>query len=304
METKLKFDLATVALDDAYRAFWQSRKAKNVSKATMVFYHATVARFLSWAKEHGACTPDEITTQVVDDYLSSLQDRRVADGTLHAHARAIRTLLIFMHENELMLKAIKVNMPKIGDVEHQVLSAEEINSILDACLVPRDQAIVSFMLDTGARRQEVANLRWEDIDLEHGSVHIIRGKGRKSRWVGISPVTIRYLVIYRNKSRAANLSPEYPVFITDEGDQMSGETLRLLFDRLSKRAGFHVKPHALRHTYATNANADGMSLHDIQLTMGHAESTTTERYIKTLPSQIVERQIEHSLMMKIHRKKR
>jgi site-specific recombinase XerD len=304
METKVKFDLATVALDDSFQAFWQSRRAKNVSQATLNFYQATVSPFFSWLKENGVCNPGEITTQWVDNYLSSVRDRNVSDNTLNAHARAVRTVLIFLLENEFIQKRVKVQMPKIGDVTHQTLSTEEIQTVLEVCLNPRDQAIISFMLDTGARRQEVANLIWEDVNMGTGSVHIIRGKGRKSRWVGISPVTIKYLVAYR-RARNANLSPESQVFLTDDNKPMNGETLRQIFERISRRAGFHIHPHALRHTYATNANADGMSLHDIQLTMGHAESTTTERYIQTLPSQIVERQIEHSLMMKIgHRKKR
>jgi site-specific recombinase XerD len=295
-----KIDLATIALDDAYTDFWQSRKAKNVSKATLAFYDTTAARFISWIKEQGLNSPEQVSSREVTGYLAALRDTGAADNTLNAHARAIKTLLIHWHENGFIPARIRFAMPKMGEVVHQTLSGDQLVALLTACFAARDRAIIAFMVDTGARRQEVVNLNWEDVDLKSGAVHIVRGKGRKNRWVGISPVTIKTIIKYR-KERNPDMQPERPVFVSRDGSRLSGQAILLMFRRLSKRVGFPVHPHALRHTYATNANSSGMSIYKIQQTMGHADIKTTERYIKSLPSEIIQAQIDVSSMMKLSR---
>ncbi len=191
--------------------------------------------------------------------------------------------MIFWYEGKFSPERVRFPMPKIGDVDHKVLSYEELSELLSVCPTARDRAIVSFMVDTGARHQEVANLIWEDVDLKSRAVHIVR---------------LRYIINYR-KERKPDLDAGSPVFVSRNGSCMTGKAILELFRRLSGLVGFHIHPHVLRHTYATNANASGMSLFDIQQTMGHAEATTTERYIKSLPTHIIETQIEHSLMMKL-----
>ncbi len=302
-KTQTKVDLATIALDDAYTAFWQSRKAKNVSQATLTFYASTAGKFFSWLKNNGIYGPDEVTSREVTGYLSALRDTRASDNTINAHARAIRTLMIYWHDNEFSPARVRFAMPKVGDVLHQTLSFDELSALLSACPTARDRAIISFMVDTGARRQETANLNWEDVDLKSGTVHIIRGKGRKNRWVGISPITIRNIISYR-RERKPDLDPKSPVFIARNCDRLTGQAILLMFRRLSNLVGFRVHPHALRHTYATHANASGMSLYQIQQTMGHSEAKTTERYIKSLPSQIVDAQIAVSPMMRLSRRRK
>jgi site-specific recombinase XerD len=306
MDTKTQtkaLDLATIDLDDAYTAFWQSRKAKNVTRATLTFYDATAAKFLGWLKNNGVSGPEQVSAREVNGYLSALRDTNASDNTINAHARAIRTMLIYWHENGFSLVRVRFDMPKVGDVVHQTLTFDELSAMLTACPTARDRAIISFMVDTGARRQETANLNWEDVDLKTGTVHIIRGKGRKSRWVGVSPITVRNIINYR-RERHPDLDPKSPVFVARNGSRLTGQAILLMFRRLSNLVGFRVHPHALRHTYATHANTSGMSLYQIQQTMGHSDTKTTERYIKSLPSQIVEAQIAVSPMMRLSRRRK
>lgn len=303
-KTGLKFDFATIALDDAYTAFWHRCNAKNVSQKTLALYEFTAGKFITWLKENGINAPELVTARHVTGYLSALRDlNKASDNTLHAHARAIRTMLIYWNESGYAPTRIKFDMPRVGDVNHQVLSFDELGKLIKAAINPRDKAIVALMVDTGARRQEVCNLNWENIDLKTGAVHIIRGKGRKNRWVGISPETIKYILQYR-RAKKLDVSPENPVFLSRSGERIAGSAILQLFRRLSKRAGFPVHPHALRHTYATNANTEGLSIYDIQKTMGHADTKTTDRYIKSLPSKIVEKQVAVSPMMKLSKRRK
>jgi integrase/recombinase XerD len=296
-------NISTIAIDDAYNAFEQRCKAKNVSHRTLEFYEGTAGRFIEWLKCSGVNAPELVTERHVTGYIAGLRDSGVSDNTINAHARAIRTMLIYWHEQDFTISRIKFEMPKTVDTLHRVLTIDELDTILKAAQTPRDRAIIAFMVDSGARRQEICNLNWENIDMKTGAVQIIRGKGRKNRWVGISPITIKHLISYRRTG--IDVSPECPVFSSSrDGQRMSGQSVLLMFRRIAKIVGFSFHPHALRHTYATNARMEGMDIYEIQQTMGHADIRTTENYIKSLPSKIVERQVSVSPMMKLSKRRK
>src|SRR5437773_4030910 len=92
---KQKWTLASVALTDAYTDFILSRQAMNCTPATLSFYRYTAGAFLSWAELQGVTNPEEVTARHVRQYLAQLIANNRKDTTLHAHARAIRTILRF-----------------------------------------------------------------------------------------------------------------------------------------------------------------------------------------------------------------
>lgn len=310
METKTQFDFSTIALDEAYTAFWNRCRGMNVSEKTLTIYNFTAGAFIAWLRDNGVRFPEEVTERHVSAYLASVRERKTKTGrmislnTVHAHARAVRTLLIYWHEQGYTPNRIKFSMPKLCDTEKNILSQEQLGKILDSAPTARDKAIIAFMADTGARRQEVCNLNWEHIDLKTGAVFIHRGKGNKNRWVGIHPDTRNYLIAYRRKTNGLDLSPDAPVFVSSRsGSRITGQAILLMLRRLSKIVGFHVHPHMLRHTYATAANDAGLSIYDIAQTMGHSDVKTTQRYINSLPSRIIERQIAVSPIARLKRRR-
>src|SRR5690349_16632947 len=92
-QKKLQWNLASVALTDAYTDFILSRQAMNCTPATLSFYRYTAGAFLYWAEGKGITGPGEITARHVRQYLAQLITNNRKDTTLHANARAIRTLL-------------------------------------------------------------------------------------------------------------------------------------------------------------------------------------------------------------------
>jgi integrase len=182
-------------------------------------------------------------------------------------------------------------MPKIVETRQPVYSIQEIQKILLACKNKRDRAFVMLMVDSGVRLKEVLALNWEDINIKNGLVRINNGKGRKFRTVVVGIETRRALVKYRAE---INSSDSKPVFQTIHGTRFTESGLRSWMNRLSKNAGVHITPHALRRSFATISVKAGMDLFRLQALMGHSSLEMTKEYVRNLDEDLIEAHQKHS----------
>jgi integrase/recombinase XerD len=156
-------------------------------------------RFCKWLETQGVTRPDEVTARYVRAYLAELAPK-LADTTLHGHARAVKTLLIFWNEEGYLPQRVKFDMPKIADKKLLVLDAQELKKVISSCKKVRDKALVMILADTGVRRAELLALTWDDLDMSTGAVKVLRGKGGKYRVVFCGAKTRRILLKYRRES--------------------------------------------------------------------------------------------------------
>jgi len=284
-ETKQKWALASYALSDAYTDFILSRQAMLCSPRTVSWYSFTLGKVLNWLLENGVTTPDEIQARHIRAYLSEMAVRGMSDSYINNHARAIRTLLRFLHGEKYIPEAVTFQMPTIAEKRLPVLSGEEVKQLVSACWTARDKALILLMVDTGLRRAEVCALNWEDVDISSGLVRVVRGKGGKARSVVVGVTTRRSLLAYR---RQLNPETDQPLFQTQQGSRLTGNGLRSLLLRLGERAGIEVSPHALRRTFATMSLRAGMNLLHLQGLLGHSTIEMTRRYVQMLDDDLLE----------------
>ena len=139
----------------------------------------------------------------------------------------------------------------------------------------RYRAILVTAYATGLRVAEVTQLQLADIDSRRMTVRVQQGKGRKDRYVMLSPKLLtllrEYWTVYRP---VAWLFP-------GRGDRpISASTVRsvcrlaCLASGLTKR----VTPHTLRHSFATHLLESGVDLRRIQILLGHRSPTSTALY--------------------------
>jgi site-specific recombinase XerD len=188
----------------------------------------------------------------------------------------MRALARWLHEEGHITDLPKVPVNKLPQVFFPILSDAELDTIfatkqltLATEIGTRNRAMIAFMLDTGVRRAEVANLELENLDTQEGQARII-GKGRKERLVFFAPSTTELLKRW----------------LTIRGDEpgslfwLSFEGVKMVFNRIRKEAGLKVfHPHQLRHTTATNLLSAGADTHSVRRMLGHASVITTERYL-------------------------
>lgn len=283
-----RWQLASLSLTDAYTDFILSRQAMNSTPATLSFYRYTAGVFLSWVENQGVTEPAEITPRYVRQYLAELVASGKKDTTVHDHARAIRTLLKFWH-NEGYIQPVKFEMPRLEKKRLPVLTADQVRQIVQACAV-RDKALVLLMVDSGLRRAEVCALNWDDIDFTSGLVRVRLGKGRKDRSAVIGAKTRRALLAYRRTLQEAKGA----VFQTDEGNRFTGSGLLAIFRRLKKKTGIQVSPHALRRTFVILSLRAGMDPLHLQRLGGWASLDLVQHYAQLEDIDLVAAHKDHS----------
>jgi site-specific recombinase XerD len=286
IEQKQEWALASYALRDAFTDFIMSRQAMLCSPGTISWYSFTLGKVIKWLSENGVTAPEEITARHVRAYLSDMAGRGMSDSYINNHARAIRTLVKFLHSEKYIGEPISFQMPSIAEKRLLCLSSDDIRKLLDACLKPRDKALLLLMVDTGLRRAEVCDLNWSDIEPSSGLVRVKKGKGGKARSVVVGATTRRALLAYRRK---INPSDSQPLFQAGEGEgRITPIGLRSILLRIGKRAGVKVTPHALRRTFATLSLRAGMNLLHLQGLLGHSTMEMTRRYVQMIDDDLLE----------------
>jgi site-specific recombinase XerD len=121
-EVSQRWLLASYVLADTWTDFILSRQATRSAPATIAWYQFTAGMFLKWAEGQGVTEPDQIDARLVRSYIAELAERGKADKTMHAHARAIRTLLRFWAAEGYIPEAPRFAMPKLDNKRMLMLS--------------------------------------------------------------------------------------------------------------------------------------------------------------------------------------
>ena len=131
--------------------------------------------------------------------------------------------------------------------------------------------LVICLLDTGARYSEIADIRWDQIDLERGLIGLWRSKVSNE---GIIAMTSRVRAVL---TRRFETDPDMHVFKNKKGGKR-GYAVQSI-KKAMRRAGLHgVRIHSLRHTLATRLVQNGMSIYEVKSILGHTDIKTTMRY--------------------------
>ena len=157
----------------------------------------------------------------------------------------------------------------------KVLSQEEISNIINATTNIKHKCILSLLYSSGLRRQELLNLRIEDIDSKRMMIKVRQGKGHKDRYTILSQKVLDDLRIYVKEWR-----PKLYLFEGRPSKQYSAVSVGKILIKACKKARIDKKvtPHMLRHSFATHLLENGTDLRYIQSLLGHNSSKTTEIY--------------------------
>ncbi len=144
----------------------------------------------------------------------------------------------------------------------------------------RSRALIGLLLGLGLRLTEALHLKWGDIE---GEWLIIKRKGGKTQRLPLTPSLKSILSMWKSESCA--LSPEDFIFPGRSGAPLSSRAAQFLLKRLGEKSQItkSLHPHALRHTFATHLAAKGANLAALKELLGHAQLSTTERYLHVTP---------------------
>jgi len=178
---------------------------------------------------------------------------------------------------------------KTGRKRPRVLTAVQVQTILDACEHLRDRLLFALLLDTGVRIGEALGLRHDDIAIADKQVTVVprqndnlaRAKAGRMRIIPASAELMRLYCDYLNREYGA-LDSDYVfvnLFAEPYGHPWTYPAVYDLVKRLRKVTGIAFEPHQYRHTYATWLLRRGAGMENVKELLGHASiSTTVDTY--------------------------
>lgn len=191
-------------------------------------------------------------------------------------------------------RTFNLQRPKKIQKLPEVLSVEEVAKILKATRNLKHKTLLTTLYSTGLRMGELLNLRPQDIDSDHMRIWVRSGKGCKDRLTTLSPHLLQLLRLY-----FAQYKPNYFLFEGPNGKGYSPTSVRKVLQRATIKAGIKkkIKPHALRHSFATHLLEQGTNLRYIQMLLGHTSAKTTEIYTHVSSKKLEEVQSPLDMMV-------
>jgi integrase/recombinase XerD len=221
-------------------------------------------------------TPDTATPEDLRAYQLHMTEAGIAPPTFNARIMALRFLFGTTCGREEMQQHMQFRrQPRRLPV---VLSAQDVADVIEAAPGPglKYRAALSISYGAGLRASEVCMLKIGDIDSDRMLIHVEQGKGRKDRKVMLSPGLLELLRAYWREARPAGwLFPGKPPI-----NPISPRQLSRAFLAAKRLAGITGPStlHTLRHSFATHLLEANTDVRVIQVLLGHARVTTTERY--------------------------
>ena len=234
---------------------------------------------------------DDLTFERVLGFLRYLEDSRANHiRTRNQRLAALHTLFDYIATRDPQMLAVcqrvaAIPMKRAAPAETHFLEVDEVEGLFrglprEGRLALRDRALLLFLYNTGARAQEVADLRVEHLRLGERPIVRLHGKGDKWRTCPLWRQTGELLEQLLGSSQPP--TPEAPVFCS------SGRPLtRFGIYKVVRRHGAglddprtnrKVSPHIFRHTARVHLLEAGVDVNVIRGWLGHADLTTTNRY--------------------------
>jgi site-specific recombinase XerD len=251
---------------------------RNFAESTMRTYLQVVEDFRRYSQTRlDQRGPDDIRRYQVH----LLEKRKLGVNTVVSHIAALR----FFYVKTLKRPAMKEDLPYPNRQRLQlptILTRKEVSKLIDSASNLFHRAMLMTLYSTGMRRAELCHLKVEDIDSTRMIVHIRHGKRNCDRDVPLSPKLLETLREYWRW-----MQPKTYLFPGTVKNWRADKpiTPKVLWEacrEAAQAAGItkdDVRPHLLRHSFATHLLENGADLPTVQLLLGHSDLKATSIYL-------------------------
>lgn len=278
-------------LQTVYSEFLDHMRAeKNASESTIVSYVTDFKTFEKFLLLQGIEPKlQSILTRDLRKYVSYLKiGKEYSNATVRRKIHSLSSFFKFALEMEYIDKnpMLPIHAPKLEERLPIYIKENDLRKLLEApkkyarfaSHVNRDRVMMSLLIYTGARKSEILNLNWSDIDFKEQVVHIKKGKGKKDRDIPLlEPLAIALLDYYNERKPKI----EEPILLSDNNTRLSKTAFQTLFRRYLTKCGLankHYTIHKCRHSFATLLYQNGVDILTIQKLLGHSDLNSTKIY--------------------------
>ncbi len=276
---------------------------KGVSKNTVLAYRDALKLILKYCAEQLKMKIDKLPCDQIDDeivrkFLNYLEQQRgCSPSTRNARLAALKTFFYYLGREvpECLDNSRKIDAIPQKKTPHKTadyLDTNELKAIIDSIDTAsrngiRDKALLLLMYNTGARVQEVVDIKLNDLRLDAASQVKLTGKGKRERACPLWEDTVKAINAYISE-RKSKKDTESHLFLNDRGDSITRFGIRYIIKKYTDKAikeqpslkQKKVSPHTLRHTTAMHLLQAGNELNMVRLWLGHANLNTTHMYVE------------------------
>ncbi len=261
------------------RRFIEDMTVRNLSPATQQSYVYAVSKFSRFFDNR---SPDRLGLAEIRAFQLHLVGQNHAWSSINQVVAALRFFFgVTLGREDVVTKIPTAKEPRRLPV---VLSADEVVCFLEAVSNLKHRTALTTAYAAGLRVSEVLSLTIHNIDSSRMLIHVEQGKGRKDRYVMLSP---QLLTILRSYYKLAK--PRRPWLFPGRGEgPIEPAILHTACRAACKAAGLgkHVTVHTLRHSFATHLLENGTDIRIIQALLGHSNLSTTALYTQVAASTI------------------
>ncbi|MGC2695909.1 MAG: tyrosine recombinase XerC [Candidatus Angelobacter sp.] len=286
-------------IEKGCRKFLESlRGERNASMHTLRAYRNELTRFAEYlGPELGWKDIDHVA---IRGFLSHLHGSGLSKVSVARALAALRSLYKWLAREGIVQQnpAKLVSTPRLPKKLPRVPTMEEINGLLNsdmpenAAFPERDRAIFELLYGCGLRNSELVGIELGDIEEANGVI-LVRGKGKKQRYVPLDGAAAEALLAYREARQKVLQETQKPtrrLFINRRGGPLTTRSVGRIVKQIAVARGLppDIHPHTLRHAFGTHMLAEGADLRAIQELLGHERLATTQKYTQLSIGHVME----------------
>lgn len=281
---------------DAFAVFLELEKG--VSSHTRAGYLSDLGQLAGWLSGRGIASWERVGEAELREFMGLLGREGFSAASRARKLSAVKGLVRFLVAEKRISTDIGelLQSPKKTRRLPGSLTTDEVDLLLSAPSTDtpqglRDRAFLELFYSSGLRVSELCALQLQAVDLEEGFLRVEAGKRSKDRLVPIGSSAIQAIRNYLAAGRGHFVRPKTAswLFLSRRGGPLSRKTIWHWIQVYAARIGIEdgVKPHLLRHSFATHLLERGADLRSIQEMLGHADIGTTEIYTHLAPERLL-----------------
>ena len=256
---------------------------KKYSKHTVGAYVNDLEEFNKFLNTKSVKLNEKLNYSFVRQWIVELSENGLSTRSINRKISSLKSYFNFLIAiNKLNVSPLKLH--RNLKVEPKIIipfNEREMDKVFEifnnnSGKLDRDFLIIEILYSTGIRRDELINLKFEDIYFEQGLIKVL-GKRNKERLVPVLPNLLSKIKKYNS-----NNSINSYLFKSKNGKKISPSTIYRIVKKYFRQISSKnkISPHVLRHSFATHMINNGADINSVKEILGHSSLASTQIYTK------------------------
>lgn len=274
-----------MTIEQAFNVFIDYSKS-SCREETIKYYKSKYKLLKQILNNLGIVHTGQITKVSYSKIINQLAALNYSNATINKVCDLLKSIFKVVNDLEYInynpiagIKKLKETMPKINivkentkkDIEDYLLNLEETKENI------RNIVLILLLNDTGARINEIINIKTKNIEIENNSIYLEFTKTNKYRYVYFREITKSYLIKLLEHVK----SSEYLFLNFKNKKRLEKHSIYDIIQKIKDdlNIDYSISPHKWRHSLATELVNDNINVNEIMTVLGHTQFSTTQRYI-------------------------